>query len=195
MKRKMLQYMTLALVLAACGSIPAFSQVSFTIFGGFNNPGELTVQNVRSGLEGDAVVGFRFETDFGRVIGFEHTLGFMPDFAAADMFANPDDQEMGFIYNSNLILNVPVKKFVPYVTAGLGLVHSGRIFSISMPGSSGADNKFGTRFALNYGGGLKFTNLVGPMGVRFDVRGYSLPEVLDESLHMFEITGGLMFSF
>jgi hypothetical protein len=167
----------------------------FTIFGGYSNPGELNIKNLRSALEGTGIVGIRFETDFARVFGLEHTLGIMPDFAAPSVFESIENSS-GLVYNSNLVLNLPMGRFVPYATVGLGLVHSGRIF-LYEPGIGGPAvmQDFGTRFAVNYGGGVKFERLAGPMGVRFDVRGYSLPDTFQETLNMFEASGGLTFSF
>jgi len=37
--------------------------------------------------------------------------------------------------------------------------------------------------------------LLGPLGLRFDVRGYTMPDVFSQSLNLFEVTGGLHFSF
>ena len=35
-----------------------------------------------------------------------------------------------------------------------------------------------TKFVVNYGGGVKFTNLAGPIGFRLDLRGHTIPNVL-----------------
>jgi hypothetical protein len=52
----------------------------------------------------------------------------------------------------------------------------------------------GTKFALNYGGGLKFPRIAGPLGLRFDVRGYSAGLITDK-LSILEVSGGIMLSF
>lgn len=54
---------------------------------------------------------------------------------------------------------------------------------------------FGTKFTFNYGGGVKLTNLAGPVGVRFDIRGYSVPSVFDQTLNFVEGTVGVLFSW
>src|SRR5215831_7087918 len=52
-----------------------------------------------------------------------------------------------------------------------------------------------TWFTVNYGGGLKAANLWGPLGVRVDVRGRTLPNFFRSSTSWVEATGGLLFSF
>jgi hypothetical protein len=52
-----------------------------------------------------------------------------------------------------------------------------------------------TFFAVSYGGGVKALNLWGPMGVRADIRGRSLPNFFGNSVTWLETTGGLTFSW
>ena len=175
--------------------IASAQDFGITLFGGYNNPGKLTLQNVKSGLQGTGIAGIRFETDFIRVIGMEQTIAVVPDFAAPDVLDSIKSGS-GFLYSGNLILNAPVGHFVPYVTAGLGLVHSGGILGLFQGSTTPLfQEKFGTRFAVNYGGGLKFMSLAGPLGIRIDVRGYTLPDVFSNRLNLFEVSGGLLISF
>jgi hypothetical protein len=57
----------------------------------------------------------------------------------------------------------------------------------------------GTKLALNYGGGIKLQRLLGPMGLRFDVRGYRAMNIIfissKNSLNIFEASAGLIFTF
>jgi len=104
----------------------------------------------------------------------------------------PDPEDM----SPHWILNAPIGHLVPYVTAGIGLVHSGEILGLFQGSATPLfQEKFGTRFAVNYGGGLKFSRLAGPLGLRIDVRGYTLPDVFSNRLNLFEVSGGLMISF
>jgi len=50
-------------------------------------------------------------------------------------------------------------------------------------------------FGFNYGGGLKATELWGPVGLRFDLRGRTLPNFFGEDLSWLETTGGLTISW
>ena len=72
----------------------------------------------------------------------------------------------------------------PYVTAGLGTIVSW--------GSGHSD--LGTKFAVNYGGGLKIRP-AGPVGVRIDARAYSVFGVQIQTLKMGEVTVGVLFAF
>jgi hypothetical protein len=52
-----------------------------------------------------------------------------------------------------------------------------------------------TFFAVSYGGGIKALNLWGPVGLRADFRGRSMPNFFGNSLSWMEATGGLTFSW
>jgi hypothetical protein len=148
-------------------------------------PGKPTsIQGIQLALDKSPIFGVRLATNFAPMFGMEHTLAFSSDYllphnAAAILNAK------GFVYNSNLIINVPAGRAVPYVTAGQGLVRQ-----------YGSPNlTVGTKFAFNYGGGLKFPRLFGPLGLRFDARGYTATGVFSQHLNIFEVTGGVLISF
>jgi hypothetical protein len=165
-----------------------------TLFVGGAIPGRLTANRILSAgqtyqeLKNGPVFGLRFNTNFARVIGLEHTLGFSTDYLTPKSVLNISSSK-GFIYNTNLMVNLPIGKAVPYATAGLGLIH--QYGSSNLP--------IGTRFAFNYGGGLKFPRLAGPLGLRFDVRGYRAASIGGTSstnaFNIFEASGGILLSF
>ncbi len=184
-------FVFLGVLLALSGQ--TFAQnLHLSVFGGWNKPGEVTIENVRSGLNGNSEVGVRFETDFAKIIGIEHTFAYSPDFGSPETFGTTENSR-GLIYHSNFVLNAPLGHFVPFATIGIGLINSNRQLIVTSPALG--IREFGTQFAVNYGGGVKFTRLAGPLGVRFDVRGYTLPNVFSERLNIFEISGGVMLSF
>jgi hypothetical protein len=180
----------LVLSLFASGAYAA----DLTFFVGGAIPGKLTANRILTPgqtyqeLKNGPVFGLRFNTNFVPMIGLEHTLGFSTDYLTPQVVLNPGSSK-GFIYNSNLIINLPVGHAVPYATAGLGLIHQ---YGSSNP-------PIGTRLAFNYGGGLKFPHLVGPLGLRFDVRGYRAASVTGTSstngFNVFEASGGVLLSF
>ena len=174
MKRSSLQRIFLYLFL-----LPVCTQASLaadiTLFTGVQNPGELTINNVVRDTKLGGVFGARFSG--GQVIGFEQTLAYSPNFL--------ESSRQAFTAQSNLHVGIPVGHVVPYGTAGVGL--------IATFGDSVFD--LGTKFAFNYGGGIKLRNLAGPLGVRFDVRGYSVPGVFSQTLNFVEGSVGLLFSF
>jgi hypothetical protein len=126
---------------------------------------------------------FGFRLGHGRVFGGEHTLAYSSNFIDADTKA--------LTYNSNVLVQAPLPVLRPYATVGLGLIHTwGDGLGV-----------FGTKLALNYGGGIKLLP-AGPLGVRFDLRGYAVPSTEfklfrteSQRLDFLEGTVGLIYSF
>jgi Outer membrane protein beta-barrel domain len=56
-------------------------------------------------------------------------------------------------------------------------------------------NNNATFFTFSYGGGIKAMKLWGPAGVRFEIRGRTIPNFYSSSLTRAEYTGGLLFSW
>jgi hypothetical protein len=146
--------------------------------------GKIDFKGVKTALDGSPVYGVRLGTNFVPYFGMEHTLAFSSDYLFPKSFSEIRDVK-GVVYNSNLIFNIPVGRVVPYLTAGVGLVHQYGEPEIPV----------GTKFAVNYGGGLKFVRLAGPLGLRFDLRGYTASGIVSDKLNMFEMSGGVIFSF
>jgi hypothetical protein len=174
---------TVALVLGAAALAAPAAAGDFTVYAGRVKPGSLTLANVRTSLDGSSTWGFRLAHGFLPVVGLEHTVGFSRDFARRSDVAGAQDVN-GFVYNSNLIDHVPIGRTVPYATVGLGFIRQ-----------YGSDQVIGTKFAVNYGGGVKFKRLLGPLGLRVDVRGYSASGVISGRLNIFEVSGGLLLGF
>jgi hypothetical protein len=153
-----------------------------TFYVGGVKPGSISYRNAKTSLDSSPIFGFRFSTNFVPMFGMEHTLAFSTDYLFPRSIADVKNAK-GFVYNSNLIISVPVGIAVPYLTAGAGLVH--QYGDSNLP--------VGTKFAFNYGGGLKFPHLAGPLGLRFDVRGYQAG-VFSDKLNLFEVSGGILLS-
>jgi hypothetical protein len=153
-----------------------------TFFVGGANPGSINYRNVKASLDSSPIFGIRLATSIVPYFGLEHTLAFSSDYLFPRNISAIKDAN-GFVYNSNLIFNIPVGKVVPYLTAGAGVVHQ----------YGDRDMPVGTKFAFNYGGGLKFPGLVGPLGLRLDMRGYRAGGVSNK-LNIFEVSGGVLIS-
>jgi opacity protein-like surface antigen len=166
------------------------ADLDVTLFGGVQRQGKLTLRSAPGttvnllrtiNSTNFGVFGVRF--GHGRVFGGEHTLAFAPNFIDADTKA--------VIYNSNFRIQAPLPVVRPYGTVGLGLI-----------GTSGDGlGSFGTKFALNYGGGVKFMP-AGPVGVNVDVRGYAVPSTEfkvftteSQRVDFLEVTVGVVFAF
>jgi opacity protein-like surface antigen len=101
----------------------------------------------------------------------------------------------------------------PFVTAGVGTLtavvrHGNSTFIegggnviagngaiVPNPGRSVVLNDGDTFFTFNYGVGVKALNLWGPVGLRADVRGRTLPNFFGKTNTWAETTGGLVFSW
>jgi hypothetical protein len=163
-------------------SVPAFA-ADLALFLGSQDPGVVTLTSVTdAGGSITEIVknplragtfGIRFGG--GRVVGHESTIAYTHHFIDANSHA--------LVMNSNLILTIPLPVVKPYVTAGLGT------FIVSGSGIS----DIGTKFAYNYGGGVKV--LPGPVGIQGDVRGYVLTGVNGDSMHVVEVSLGVLFHF
>jgi opacity protein-like surface antigen len=194
-------FLILTCILAA---VPAYAASDLTIFGAAQHQGKLTLQGATQTATTTTnldprtfgVFGIRFS--HGNVIGGEHTLAYAPNFLVSGGRA--------LIYNSDLLIQAPLPKVTPYATAGLGAIFT---WSSSNSGTTQAFGDIGTKFAINYGGGLKIMP-GGPVGVRFDIRGYTLPSVsfnipssianqtvktTNQNLNFFEYGFGVVFKF
>jgi hypothetical protein len=149
-----------------------------TLYAGIQNPGKLTIGNAIRDTKTGGVFGARFSG--GRVLGFEQTLGFSSNFL--------ESNQRAFNTQSNLLLGIPVDRVVPYGTVGIG-------FITTFGDSVRTFGDIGTKFTVNYGGGLKFRSLSGPLGLRVDIRGYSVPRVFNQTLNFVEGSIGLLFSW
>jgi opacity protein-like surface antigen len=150
-------------------AVPAYADSDLTLFGAAHHQGSLTVKTATAAASTPktfdpatfGVFGVRFSNS--KVAGSEHTFAYAPNFLEANTKA--------FIYNSNFLVQAPLPKFKPYGTAGLGTIISWGEDDSGRPSFA----KIGTKFALNYGGGIKVLP-AGPVGISFDIRGYLIPD-------------------
>jgi hypothetical protein len=158
----------------------------FTLYAGKDMPGSInkdvagTVKKIT--LDGSPIFGVRFSKNFVPLFGMEHSLAFSSDYLYPKNISDVTSAK-GFAYSANFILGLPIfaKFAVPYVTAGAGLLH--QYGDRNLP--------VGTKFAFNYGGGVKAPHLLGPLGLRFDMRGYT-SGLFSNKLNMLEVTGGIL---
>ena len=166
-----------------------------SIFMGAALPGSVSYQDMKLPLDNSFVYGARYGYEFVPNFGMEHTVALSNDFLYSgstgdctcdDSCSCPPlwEKAKGFMYSSNLTLGFQFdKRTIPFLTAGVGLVHQ----------YGDRDLPVGTQFAFNYGGGLKFPNIAGPIGGRIDMRGYRAG-VFSNKVNIFEISFGLMIS-
>ncbi len=170
------------ILLCAFVAAPLYAN-DVTLFGGLQREGKITLRSaVQSGTSASTYNPKNFGTfgirvAHGKVIGGEHTLAYSPNFV--------ESQTKAVIYNSNLLVEAPLPKIHPYITAGLGGIFTS---------SSNSLLDIGKKFAVNYGGGLKIFP-AGPAGIRIDARGYTIPSIQDQTLNVIEVSVGVVFAF
>lgn len=176
--------------MCALTAVPARAS-DITLFGGIQREGKLTLQSAvptaRSVTFDPKTFGtFGLRYSHGKVIGSEHTIAYSPNFLSSDYKA--------VIYNSDLLIQTPTPLVKGYVTAGLG-----SIFTFKETNNLAS---LGTKFAINYGGGVKVMKKGVPVGGRFDVRGYAIPSVKpkglsveSKTLNVLEVSIGVVFVF
>lgn len=163
---------------------PAAAESDLYLFGGAQDPGKVTLNKALSG----GSVGSQLITDptsvgvFGARVGHGKAWGGEFTFAYAPNFL--DSNSKAVIYNSDLRVLIPLPVIQPYGVVGVGAITSW--------GSGASD--IGTRFAINYGGGVRIIP-AGPIGVQFDVRGYTIPSVQDQVLNIAEVSAGIVIRF
>ncbi len=152
-----------------------------SLFAGWTDVGSLGTVTGQVNLSNFNVFGVRWEKDFFLILGFENTLSF----SSGSVLATAGENNGGLHYNGNLVINLPVRRTLPYFTLGLGVLHR---FGTSFP-------DVGSSFTFNWGTGLKLRGLLGPMGVRIDYRRLTSYDVLGENVKTHEISGGVMFTY
>jgi hypothetical protein len=177
--KKVIFFITLGF---AFSSASAFAS-DVTLFGGLQRQGKLTLQSLSNtetfNPKNFGVMGLRFGVG-KRIFGNETTLAYSPNFI--------DSSAKAFILNSNIMVQTPTNAVSPYLTAGLGTIFT---IADSRCATCVTLKDIGNKFAINYGGGLKAFK--GPVGIRFDVRGYLLPSIESQKLNILELTVGLVF--
>jgi hypothetical protein len=186
-------------------TIPVYGS-DLTLFGAAQRQGKLTVDTATStastlrSFDPHTFGTFGLRFGGGHVFGHEQTFAYAPNFIEANTKA--------VILNSDFLVQVPLPKVKPYATAGPGTIITWGTDASGSPSFA----KIGTKFALNYGGGVKVLP-AGPIGLRFDIRGYLIPNAKfnllaptptdplgtvqsrGQTLNMLEVGLGIVFSF
>ena len=182
-----MRYFPELLMVALVGFASSLHAQDFTVFGGFQHPGTLTLSSGVGGVSSAAGQARDDPKDFGvfgarlyhpvAPLGLEHTVAYSPNFI--------DSNGNAFLYSTNLRVELPGgPRLRPYATAGVG------VFRVGGEGPA----SFGTKFSFNYGGGLK-VGLIEPIGLYFDVRLHSIRGVEGQTLKVLEPSVGILVGF
>jgi hypothetical protein len=183
-----------AAVFCAGATIGSAQVADFSVGGGVSRFGDETlIDNPRITLSDGVRIAVRFALNNYQFFGHEFGYGYAR--SSAEVVGQGSlglNIHSGF-YNFLVYATPEGSKFRPFGTGG---VH----FSSFVP--SGSSVYYGsTKFGFNYGGGLK-VRVVGPWGVRFDIRQFSngkpdlfqTPEGPSGWLRQTEISGGIMIA-
>lgn len=151
-------------------------------FVAWNDSGDLSTATSRIDVENYSTLGLRYEKTFLAIFGFENTLAYTREIMVPGGATDEDD---GLYYTGAFVLNIPVGRLVPNFAYGLGFLHR---FGDSFPDT-------GTSFMTNWGVGIKFRELAGPVGLRFDYRRLKLYDVLDDNFNTQELSAGVVLTF
>lgn len=155
------------------------SEVSFGA--GFASPDDLREAGQAFDLKNPQLVYVRYEKDFFLILGVEQNLT-----VARRWFILPGGEgRKGIYYLVNGVINFPVGNIVPNLVVGVGLQHQ----------SGGGFPDLGTSLLTNWGCGLKFRELGGPVGFRIDYRRLGVRGAGDETITMQEVTFGILLTF
>jgi hypothetical protein len=165
-----------------------------------------------------AVYGIRWSVFAIPQFSYEVTFGHQNHFE----FEDTDPNSRAYIWEFSGVYHpgreVPggrPRRFAPFLTAGLGFLSadvkdSGYYFALtgdtahgfetppvlSVPNSRTVHLSSGDMFfTFNYGGGVKASRLLGPLGIRFDVRGRTAPNLFGSSATFIETSGGITFNW
>ncbi|RPI25629.1 MAG: hypothetical protein EHM61_13870 [Acidobacteria bacterium] len=134
--------------------------------------------------------GFEIEGNFGYINHFEPRL--------------TDPTSRGVLWEAAGNVHFPWGRLQPFVSGGVGGLTAVVDSDLLDPDQNGPGsvNLGGNRlddgdtfFMVSYGGGLKAERLWGPLGLRVDVRGRTLPNIFSNSMTWLETTGGVTLSW
>ncbi len=168
-------------ILVALFLIPTIQASDLSLVAGGATLEDLNVEDSVVLFRHPTLFGARYEKDFLLLLGFENNL-----MISRNMLSPKQGEgEQAIYYTGNFVVNFPVDRVVPNVSVGLGVLYR---FGNTEP-------DVGASFLTNWGFGMKFRNLIGPVGARVDYRRIGIRGVQNQTVTEQEITGGLLLSF
>lgn len=139
-------------------------------------------------LKSDGLYGVRGGYFLTKNIEVEGNLGYINHF----QLQSTEGKTRAWVWEGLGAYNLDLGRLQPYASAGIGGV-TARNTSSTAPGVEPAITIEGgdTFFAFSYGGGVKANRLWGPVGLRADVRGRTLPNFFSGNTTFLELTGGI----
>jgi len=115
-------------------------------------------------------------------------------------FRGTDPKIRALIWGANVVrtFTLPNSKAIPFYTFGLGGITAhvpGGTASMVLPTRTVTIDDKDTFFTVNFGVGVKAMNVIGPVGLRANIYGRTMPNYFGRANSWAEITGGVVFGF
>jgi hypothetical protein len=113
-------------------------------------------------------------------------------------FRGSDPKTRAFVYGLNLSrsFTLPNTRVIPFYTFGVGAVSAqtdGASSTTVLPDRTITLDNNDAFFSVNYGIGIKAPRVFGPVGLRANIYGRTMPNFFGRANSWAEITGGLVF--
>jgi len=148
-------------------------------------------------LKSVSVVGVKAAVFANNTTQVEGEFEYLPHFE----FRGTDPKTRGWVWGVSLSRNVFLNnsKIIPFFHFGVGGVTArndppGSV-TTTFPDRTITIDHNDTFAAVTYGGGLKALDVIGPVGLRFNIMGRTMPNFFGRGNSWAEITGGMVFAF
>ncbi len=160
--------------------------------GGALGPSSINSGSSSFELKNQGIFGIRADFFVTRRIELGGNFAYLNHFE----FENSDWNSRGYLWEANGNYRFDLEKFKPFLGVSVGGITVDRdpVTVQVVPPVPLLDNR-ATFLTFSYGGGIKAPAIWGPVGLRTDIRGRTLPNLLGESSTWLEMTGGLTFTF
>jgi len=187
--------MTAVIITVAAPALLA-QQYEVNPYGGFYWPNHTSAGRIRNNDIWGVRGGYFFDPNFE----LEGNFGYINHFNVTGL----DVKNRGFLWELAGDYNFSSKEwpfhsqFTPFIVVGAGAIRSALrdVDSFSYVSPTGRFIEMtdhNTFFQVSYGGGIKSQKLWGPLGLRLDVRGRTLPNYYHSTPTFLELTGGVNF--
>ncbi len=161
--------------------------------GGLFTPNSIDTETGSFDLKEEGLYGIRASFFPTENVEIEGNFGYINHFE----FEESDPESRGYLWEASGSYRFDQEGFKPFLIVGIGGITASvdedepGFLTATTPVFEGGD----TFFTFSYGGGVKTPQLWGPLGLRGDIRGRTIPNLLGEALTWLELTGGLTFTF
>ena len=148
-------------------------------------------------LKSVSTVGVKAAVFAGETTQVEGEFQYLPHFE----FRGTDPEARAFVWGISASRNVfiPRSKVIPFFSFGIGGVtaHIGSpgSFTTTFPDRTIRIDNNDTFLSLNYGVGVKALRVIGPVGLRVNVLGRTMPNFFGRGNSWAEVTGGPVFAW